>query len=461
MMRFSTATLCALFAAFCGPLAGSAAASQGLLPPTISGWLPPVAGSMLTATPAAPGDAIQWETCDASGNPIAALGSPSSTYVPTSSDVGTDLCAVESALGVVDGVSDAEGPVGAGPALSAAGASLTEGQTISVVQGQWGAATTNDVWYDCSAGGTACQLSSEQPGAGAYVVTSADVGSVIEVQETATAPSEPVIGSVFTAPTGTVTATPPQNTAAPGVNGTAQVGNTLTVSPGSWTIQPTSYHWQWQRCSAGGCSAIQGATSQTYVPVTADVGDTLEAIVTPIAYGVTGIAYPSAPTDVVVGVSSSPPTSTPPSTVVPVSSLHTAGAVGRLTATMRWTFRYAPAYTQIAALSVQGPALGATIATRCTGKGCPFTVRHIKVRGLKRCRSNHGTHCRAPRQVDLESQFKGRNLRVGSQVTVMISRDRDIGKYYRFVVRRRRAPSVKISCVAPGSSVPGKNCTGL
>src|SRR5579875_3095304 len=460
MMRFCTATLIALFAAFCGPLVGSAAA-PGVAPPTVSGWLPPVAGSQLTASPFLSTDTIQWETCDASGTLIAPVGSPSQTYTPTSNDVNGYLCAVELAAGVQDGESDPEGPVGAGPTLSAAGASLTEGQTISVTPGQWGTATLDDVWYDCPTGGTGCQLSSEQPTTGAaYVVTSADVGSSIEVQETATAPGEP-ISSVFTAPTGTVTATLPQNMTAPEVEGTAQVGSTLTATPGSWTIQPTSYRWQWRRCAAGGCTAIQGANSQTYVPVAADIGDTLDVLVTPVAYGVTGPAYPSDPTNPVTGVSSSPPpTSPPPSTVVPVSSLHTA-AVGRLTATMRWTFRYSPAYTQIAALSVQGPALGATIATSCTGKGCPFAVRRIKVRGLKRCRSKHTGHCRAPRQVNLEQQFRGHDLHVGSRVTVIISRHLDIGKYYRFVVRRRRAPSVKISCVAPGSTVPGKNCTGL
>ena len=163
-----------------------------------------------------------------------------------------------------------------------------------------------------------------------------------------------------------------------------------------------------------------------------------------------------------LGVSSSQTSNPAPTTVVPVTSLHTSsGAVGRLTATMRWTFRYAPSYTQIAALSVEGPALGATIATRCAGKGCPFAIHRIKVRELKRCRAKPAGHCRAPREVSLKWEFRGRNLAVGSRVTVTISRPLDIGKYYRFVVRRRRAPSVNISCVAPGSIVPGRNCTGL
>ena len=40
---------------------------------------------------------------------------------------------------------------------------------------------------------------------------------------------------------------PPVNTAAPTVSGTAQVGQTLTVTNGSWDNSPTGYTYQWQR----------------------------------------------------------------------------------------------------------------------------------------------------------------------------------------------------------------------
>jgi hypothetical protein len=63
--------------------------------------------------------------------------------------------------------------------------------------------------------------------------------------------------------------------------------------------------------------------------------------------------------------------------------------------------------------------------------------------------------------VNLEWEFRRRDLRVGARVTIMIRHPRDIGKYYRFVVRPRRAPSVTISCLAPGSMKPGRACTGL
>jgi hypothetical protein len=417
----------------------------------ISGWS--VVGSQLTATPSVSTDTIDWETCDSTGVQIGTtyLAQDTTTYTPAPGDLNTDICAVELTLGVQTGVS-AVGPVQQGPLLTPS--ALTEGQMVSVTQGQWGVAAT-DVWYDCDASGANCHQAAQQPALGSsYLVTSTDGGATIRVLETPAGGSSQ--NSAWSAPTGAIALTIPTNNDRPGISGTAQVGDTLTVSPGSWSITPTSYAYQWQRCSP--CTSIQGSTASTYVPTTADVGDTLEVLVTPTAYGVTGEPFPSTPTRIVAGVSSSPPSSPGPSPVVPITDPHIR-AVGRLTATMRWTFRYAPTYTQIAALAVQGPALGSTIATRCTGKGCPFPVKRIKVRQLKRCRTK--AKCRGPRQVNLEKEFHGHNLAVGSKITVMITRAHDIGKYYGFVVRRRRAPAVKISCLAPGSSVPGKNCTGL
>lgn len=71
---------------------------------------------------------------------------------------------------------------------------------------------------------------------------------------------------------------PPVNTVAPAVTGTAQVGQTLTTTNGTWTNTPTSYSYLWKH---GDDSATAGAaTNSTYVPVAGDIGYTMKCVVT-------------------------------------------------------------------------------------------------------------------------------------------------------------------------------------
>jgi len=70
---------------------------------------------------------------------------------------------------------------------------------------------------------------------------------------------------------------PPVLTVAPAITGTAQVNQVLTVSNGTFTGDATivrTYQWY-----AGGVP-IAGATNQTYIPVTGDIGKVITAKVT-------------------------------------------------------------------------------------------------------------------------------------------------------------------------------------
>jgi hypothetical protein len=71
--------------------------------------------------------------------------------------------------------------------------------------------------------------------------------------------------------------TPPVNTSPPMILGLAEQGQMLTAIQGTWTNEPTSYHYQWERCDNSGssCSPISGATSQSYTLVAGDVGHTI------------------------------------------------------------------------------------------------------------------------------------------------------------------------------------------
>jgi hypothetical protein len=101
----------------------------------------------------------------------------------------------------------------------------------------------------------------------------------------------------------------------PTITGTAKSGETLTVTPGTWATPPTSVAYQWQRCSDAGtaCANINGATTTTYVPTSADVGNTDRVVATATDAGGTSDS-PSAVTAVVVSgaapVNSVPPTVT-------------------------------------------------------------------------------------------------------------------------------------------------------
>lgn len=70
----------------------------------------------------------------------------------------------------------------------------------------------------------------------------------------------------------------PTPTAAPEITGTAEVGETLTVSNGTWSGSPTSYTYVWTRNG----SVIAGESAATYDLVAADEGATIRARVTAV-----------------------------------------------------------------------------------------------------------------------------------------------------------------------------------
>ena len=101
----------------------------------------------------------------------------------------------------------------------------------------------------------------------------------------------------------------PVNTVLPTVpTSNPTVGTTLTSTTGTWTNSPTSYSYQWSRCTAAGteCLEIMGATSSTYTTAANDEGETFVIKVTATnASGSTPAT--SAPSQVVDAAPSSEP----------------------------------------------------------------------------------------------------------------------------------------------------------
>ena len=108
-----------------------------------------------------------------------------------------------------------------------------------------------------------------------YTILVTDSAANLTCQVTATnsvgsssATSNTITAQTFSAPV---------NTVAPAITGTAQEGQTLTCSTGTWTGNPTpTYAYQWK------CNDVNigSATNSTYTLVTADVGQSIKCTVT-------------------------------------------------------------------------------------------------------------------------------------------------------------------------------------
>jgi hypothetical protein len=104
----------------------------------------------------------------------------------------------------------------------------------------------------------------------------------------------------------------PVNTAVPKITGTsAEAGQTLSASSGSWTSASTiTYRYQWRRCNAqgNGCSNIGGADSSNYQLKSNDVGHTVRARVT--AKNADGSATADSDQTAVIRTATAPPPAT-------------------------------------------------------------------------------------------------------------------------------------------------------
>jgi hypothetical protein len=102
-----------------------------------------------------------------------------------------------------------------------------------------------------------------------------------------------------------ITAPVPSTTTTPVVKGGLTVGDVLSELHAQWSggTSVTRYTYQWERCDAagGGCTAISGATGQTYRLLPGDVGDTIRVLETAANFfGSAATAATSTATGVVV-----------------------------------------------------------------------------------------------------------------------------------------------------------------
>jgi hypothetical protein len=156
-----------------------------------------------------------------------------------------------------------------------------QGQVLSASAGSWSG--TQPIipayqWQRCDTSGANC--TNVGSAASTYTVASTDIGSAIVVAVTASNSAGSATAS--SAPTVMVVASPPVTKAPPAITGTAQQGQTLTASPGSWSgAQPIIPAYQWQRCDTNGANCTNvGPAAPTYTLTDADVGSKIVVAVT-------------------------------------------------------------------------------------------------------------------------------------------------------------------------------------
>jgi len=159
------------------------------------------------------------------------------------------------------------------------------GQTLTASDGTWSNAPTSFAyqWLRCNGGGNSC-ANVANASQKTYTLVAADAGQTMRVRVTAT--NADGSASAQSAQTSAVasgaSSAAPKNTSVPTISGTPKVGQTLTAAPGSWSGNPTSFAYQWQRCDAdiAACANIVGATGTTFAVPPADLGYRLRVVAT-------------------------------------------------------------------------------------------------------------------------------------------------------------------------------------
>lgn len=147
----------------------------------------------------------------------------------------------------------------------------TVGQSLTSTTGTWTGNPSPTYSRQWLRGSTAISGAT----AASYTLVAADVGQAISVRVTAT--NSQGSAQATSAATDAVSGIAPVNTVAPALSGTPIVGETLTVTNGTWTGTPApTYARAWLRDG----SAISGATGTTYVLTEDDVDSSITVRVT-------------------------------------------------------------------------------------------------------------------------------------------------------------------------------------
>ena len=174
------------------------------------------------------------------------------------------------------------------------------GQPLSTTPGTWSGdqLVFEYQWERCVEPGVGC---SPIPGAtgATYTLVEGDLASSLRV----TVSGKNGLGSASgtSMPTAFVTGPSgaPVASLGPVIDGAVAPGATLTATTGTWTGTPTSFAYQWRRCSpaTGACVDVAEETAETYTLTAADSGSLLRVLVVATNAAGSGgaLSPPSAP----------------------------------------------------------------------------------------------------------------------------------------------------------------------
>ncbi|MGD0454005.1 MAG: hypothetical protein ABSB69_10445 [Solirubrobacteraceae bacterium] len=236
--------------------------------------------------------AYKWQKCNETGAACAAIsGATSRTYKLPTSAAGSTTRVLVTATASGSSTEALSAPITvSATAVADVSLPMLSGTTqvahkLSATTGVWTDAvgvTYGYQWERCNSKGESCAAISGATES-TYTPVSADAGDTDRVKVTATGSSGKA--SATSAASGVVAAGSgaPQDGVAPSIEGATSSGSTLTAQNGLWFgAEPLTYSYQWETCNASGesCTAISGATSQTYVLGSGEVGSTVRVSVT-------------------------------------------------------------------------------------------------------------------------------------------------------------------------------------
>jgi hypothetical protein len=261
------------------------------------------------------GHAVAGDPGDPDGWTVVPIPGANQLYGVACSPVGSCVAVDMVGKGFVGTPVSGTGPVPVNVVAPSISGGAVVGDVLTVTPGSWSNSPTSFSyqWEDCDSAGNACTAITGATGQ-FYALDGSDAGATIRVREiarNAAGTSAPASSS----PTAVVLGAP-VNASAPTISGAAMAGQTLSEANGSWSNGPTSFSYQWEDCDSAGnaCTAIAGATGQTYTLSGSDAGHAIRVRETATNAAGTSAPATSSPTAVVTAstVNVSPPASSTP-----------------------------------------------------------------------------------------------------------------------------------------------------